>query len=83
MFYTVYTLFHITYCTITGLVIKHVFFVRLQINHILCCNDCTFILVLKGTVLRDCDRLKGILLDRSIVGEEPLVVFKIFQCSFD
>jgi hypothetical protein len=37
----------------------------------------------KGTVTQDLDRLKALLLDRYIVGEEPLVVFKIFQRSFD
>jgi hypothetical protein len=26
--------------------------------------------------------LKVIILDRSVPGEEPLVVFKIFECSF-
>ncbi len=36
----------------------------------------------KGTVTWDWDLLKFMLLDRSVLEEEPLVVFKIYTCSY-
>jgi hypothetical protein len=39
--------------------------------------------VFKETVAWDWDGLKVIILDRSPLVEEPLVVFKIFKCSFE
>ncbi len=38
---------------------------------------------IKGTVAWDLYWLKVMLLDRSVPGEEPLVVFKILKWSFD
>ncbi len=38
---------------------------------------------IKGTVAWDWDGLKVIILDGSVLEEEPLVVFKIFKCFFE
>ncbi len=40
-------------------------------------------LLFKGTVAWDWDGLKVIILDRSVLEEEPLVVFKFFKCFFE
>jgi hypothetical protein len=37
----------------------------------------------KETVTWDLDWLKVMLMDRAVPGEEPLVVYKIFKCSFE
>ncbi len=39
--------------------------------------------ILKGAVAWDWDRLEFMLLEKSVLGKEPLVVFKIVKFSFD
>ncbi len=52
-------------------------------NHLPCVKNLWIFPIFKGTAAWDLDWLKVMLLDRSILGEEPLMVFKILKWSFD